>query len=409
MTELSLHGPSLAREPGDLAGPLDAIGAAWRGLAAGLIARTGHRIDGDRATCQGPTRGASVCTALRVRVRGPSAMQSGETTCFTYRGVRLPCQRRWPSRWSLQPPSRSATDVRPRALVPRVGRSAAGAQGGRAARQDQPHPRDRSGEQGLQPDLRSDLARGVPQHRPAGEGPARAELLTAAHFSLPNYIAQVSGQAPNGTTQTRLHRPPVQRARARGRRPEPRHQPRSGRRPGLPLPEAGCGPPRRTHHRRSARRKYPPNPTTHLAAWRSYNEDMGNDPARDGGTPDPTGGTTCAHPAVGGSRQVVGATATDQYAMRHSPFLWFRSTIDKQAECDANVVPLGTLRRTASRIPRVTWRRTWPPSAPRRASASSRPTCATTRTTPRAPGPTARAATTVGSPRPTSGSSTGCR
>jgi probable F420-dependent oxidoreductase len=34
VTELSLHGPSLAREPRDLAGPLDAIGAAWRSRTA---------------------------------------------------------------------------------------------------------------------------------------------------------------------------------------------------------------------------------------------------------------------------------------------------------------------------------------------------------------------------------------
>src|SRR5205823_12315400 len=32
-------------------------------------------------------------------------------------------------------------------------------------------------------------------------------------------------------------------------------------------------------------------------AWRMYAEDMGNDPVRDGGTPDPLGGTDCAHPA----------------------------------------------------------------------------------------------------------------
>ncbi len=31
--------------------------------------------------------------------------------------------------------------------------------------------------------------------------------------------------------------------------------------------------------------KYPPNRRTHVAQWRAYAEDMGNTPARDGGTP----------------------------------------------------------------------------------------------------------------------------
>ena len=35
-TELSLRGPSLAREPADLAGPLTEIGAAWRSIASGI-------------------------------------------------------------------------------------------------------------------------------------------------------------------------------------------------------------------------------------------------------------------------------------------------------------------------------------------------------------------------------------
>lgn len=69
--------------------------------------------------------------------------------------------------------------------------------------------------------------------------------------------------------------------------------------------------------------KYPPNPTTHVAEWREYAGDMGNTPSRDGGTPDPTGGTDCAHPAIGGADDVEGATATDQYANRHNPIIYF--------------------------------------------------------------------------------------
>jgi len=72
-----------------------------------------------------------------------------------------------------------------------------------------------------------------------------------------------------------------------------------------------------------------------VAAWRAYEEDMGNDPTRDGGT-------TCAHPAIGDPAANV-ATATDGYVTRHDPFVWFHSIIDDTAVCDANVVPLGPL------------------------------------------------------------------
>ena len=68
---------------------------------------------------------------------------------------------------------------------------------------------------------------------------------------------------------------------------------------------------------------------------------MGNDPTRDGGVADPTGGTDCAHPTVGGTDGAAIAEAADRYATRHNPFMYFHSIIDNTAECDANVVPLG--------------------------------------------------------------------
>jgi hypothetical protein len=77
--------------------------------------------------------------------------------------------------------------------------------------------------------------------------------------------------------------------------------------------------------------------------WRAYLEDMGNDPARDYGTPDPLGGTSCAHPPIGGVDNSNSASPTDGYATRHNPFVYFHSIIDDQAGCDAGVVPLGTM------------------------------------------------------------------
>ena len=47
---------------------------------------------------------------------------------------------------------------------------------------------------------------------------------------------------------------------------------------------------------------YPPSAGTHVASWREYAENMGNDPTRYGGTADPLGGTDCAHPTVGSGR-----------------------------------------------------------------------------------------------------------
>src|SRR6476659_4602439 len=77
--------------------------------------------------------------------------------------------------------------------------------------------------------------------------------------------------------------------------------------------------------------------------WRHYAEDMGNNPARDFGTPDPLGGTDCAHPPIGGVDSSNSATAADQYATRHNPFVYFHSVIDDPARCAEHVVPLGTV------------------------------------------------------------------
>ena len=145
------------------------------------------------------------------------------------------------------------------------------------------------------------------------------------HVSLDNYIAQVSGQAPTPTTQGDC---------IAGFEDVT---------PGTPATSldqvnatSGCvypGSVETIANQLDAIKK--PNAKTHVAAWRAYEEDMGNDPTRDGGT-------TCAHPAVGGAPANV-ATTEDGYVTRHDPFVWFHSIIDDTAECDANVVPLGAL------------------------------------------------------------------
>jgi len=78
---------------------------------------------------------------------------------------------------------------------------------------------------------------------------------------------------------------------------------------------------------------------------------MGDDAARDGGTPDARGGTDCAHPPIGGVDNAEIGTATDQYATRHNPFMYFHSIIDNPAECNASVVPLGKLQADGTPSP----------------------------------------------------------
>lgn len=159
------------------------------------------------------------------------------------------------------------------------------------------------------------------------------------HASLDNYIAQVSGQAPNPATQADCLTNGATFADVTPGTPDPSQSANPGQVDGQ-----GCVYPAAVKTIASQLdAKYPPNRKSHVAAWRAYEQDMGNTPSRDGGTPDPSGGTDCAHPAAGGTNATNAATAPDQYATRHNPFAWFHSVIDSAAECNANLVPLGTL------------------------------------------------------------------
>ena len=179
------------------------------------------------------------------------------------------------------------------------------------------------------------------------EGELLGDYFAIGHNSLDNYIAQVSGQSPTEDTQADCADNDFAFANVEPGTPDPDQ----AANPGQVLGE-GCV------YRLSVQTianqldaRYPPNPHTHVAAWRGYDQDMGNNPARDGGVADPTGGTDCAHPALGATDTAEFAAATDQYTTRHNPFVWFHSVIDDTAECDANVVPLGTLGLDGSPLP----------------------------------------------------------
>ncbi len=149
------------------------------------------------------------------------------------------------------------------------------------------------------------------------QGALLKQYYGIGHWSLDNYLALISGQAPNVQTQAdcpdltefQLARPNLDaNGQAVGK---------------------GC--------------IYPPIVKTlpdQLEAanltWKGYMEDMGNDPTREA--------ATCGHSPLGGEEKTHRATPADKYAARHDPFVYFHSILDDQKRCDTHVVNLETLR-----------------------------------------------------------------
>jgi hypothetical protein len=169
------------------------------------------------------------------------------------------------------------------------------------------------------------------------QGELLQNYYATGHVSLDNYIAQVSGQAPTASTQSDCSPNGFAFANVVPGTPDANQAANPGQVDGN-----GCVYPASVQTiADQLDAKFPPNKSTHVAAWRGYDQDMGNTPARDGGVADPSGGTDCAHPAIGAPDTAESATAVDQYTSRHNPFMWFHSIIDNAALCNANVVPLG--------------------------------------------------------------------
>ena len=137
------------------------------------------------------------------------------------------------------------------------------------------------------------------------------------HSSLPNYIALISGQAPN--TETQGDCPVVTRFRLR--RPELNQD-------GQALGKGCLYPP--------FVRTLPDQLEAAGLTWKGYMEDMGNDPARES--------ATCGHSPVGAQEKSYVAAANDKYAARHNPFVYFHGIIDDQRRCDTHVVNLEVLK-----------------------------------------------------------------
>jgi hypothetical protein len=146
------------------------------------------------------------------------------------------------------------------------------------------------------------------------ELPAMGRLLphyfAVGHQSLDNYIALVSGQPPNAATEGDC--PFYADFVATG--------PASA--DGV-LPGQGCvfpaSVPTIANELDQANR-----------TWRIYGEDMAASPN--------VAATSCRHPAINTPDGYAGASANDNYATRHIPFVYFHSVIDNTAECQRGVV-----------------------------------------------------------------------
>jgi len=160
----------------------------------------------------------------------------------------------------------------------------------------------------------------------APSGALLRQYYATGHNSLDNYLAMISGIAPDMATQADCR--VYEEFRETGVAPD-----------GQPVGR-GCIYP--AHVRTIANQLA----AAHLS-WKAYMEDMGNEPRREA--------AACGHPRVGARDRTQTAHRRDQYAAKHDPFVYFHAIIDS-ASCRANVVPLSALAAdlaTAGRTPNL--------------------------------------------------------
>lgn len=171
--------------------------------------------------------------------------------------------------------------------------------------------------------FRDTFGSGSPAPYLARKLPARGALLKnyygIGHFSLDNYIALISGQAPNSATQQDCHQAiEFQPARA-----------------GLDshgqLEGYGCVYPQIV-------KTLPDQLARSGLTWKAYMEDLGVDPARDRDA-------ACTTRRIGREDPTERAAGDDEYASKHDPFVYFHTILDNEAYCASHVVGLNELRR----------------------------------------------------------------
>jgi hypothetical protein len=139
-----------------------------------------------------------------------------------------------------------------------------------------------------------------------GQGVLLTSYYATAHHSLPNYVAQISGQGPDPQTQSDcgIYSTFVRTGTAS---------------PGQAVGH-GCVFPSSVH-------SLPGQLEGHGLTWKGYMQDMG---------------TRCRHPAIGSVDPTQHAHVGDQYATRHNPFMYF-AAITHAASCVKHVVGLSRL------------------------------------------------------------------
>ena len=141
-----------------------------------------------------------------------------------------------------------------------------------------------------------------------------SEYYAIAHPSLPNYVAQISGQGPSRATQSDCPTYTDFRSTGTGEFGQ--------------LLGDGCVFP-------ATVKTIADQLTAKGFTWKSYQEDIGNSAHQS---------KTCRHPDIGKSDPTVFARSGDQYTTRHNPFMYFHSVIDSPT-CDSSVVGLDALSR----------------------------------------------------------------
>jgi phospholipase C len=142
--------------------------------------------------------------------------------------------------------------------------------------------------------------------------PAQGQLLRQyygiGHASLPNYLAMISGQAPNAVTQDdcRVYTSVVPGTQTSFF--------------GQTLGQ-GCVYPAET-------RTVADQLTARGLKWKAYMQDMA---------------TPCRRPALNAADGTLSARVGDQYATRHNPFVYFQSLLDS-GDCQAHDVDLAQLQ-----------------------------------------------------------------
>jgi phosphatidylinositol-3-phosphatase len=153
-------------------------------------------------------------------------------------------------------------------------------------------------------------------HSLSAQGVLLKNYYAIGHWSLDNYVALISGQGPNEATQGdciiysdfQMSAPGLDaHGQALG---------------------SGCVYPLIV-------RTLPDELEAAGFTWKAYMEDMGKDPMREK--------ATCAHSPINSEETLLRATANDQYAVKHNPFVYFHSVIDDQSHCDTHVVNLDKL------------------------------------------------------------------